>query len=95
MNQQTAIGLDIGTSRLVTATGTNTEPIFETQLNAFLALPFSRLTAMALSRERIAHEAQDEHLIVLGNDSERLANLFHLETRRPMKREGPPSCGNS
>jgi len=86
MNPPTAIGLDIGTSRLVTATGTNTEPIFQSQLNAFLALPFSRLTEMALRRERIAHEAQKENLIILGNDSDRLANLFHLETRRPMIR---------
>jgi hypothetical protein len=86
MNQQTAIGLDIGTSRLVTAYGTNTAPVFETQLNAFLALPYTRLTEMALRRERVAHEVRDGHLIVLGNDSERLANLFHLETRRPMTR---------
>jgi hypothetical protein len=86
MNQQTAIGLDIGTSRLVTAGGSNTAPVFETQLNAFLAVPFSRLTEMALRRERIAHEAQDGQLIILGNDAERLANLFHLETRRPMTR---------
>lgn len=86
MNQQTAIGLDIGTSRLVTAGGSNTEPIFETQLNAFLALPYSRLTETALRRERIAHDAQNDHLVILGNDSERFANLFHLETRRPMTR---------
>lgn len=86
MSQQTAIGLDIGTSRLVTATGTNAEPVFQSQLNAFIELPYSRLAELSLRREQIAHEAQNENLIILGNDSEKFANLFHLETRRPMMR---------
>ncbi len=84
--QKNAIGLDIGTSRLVTATKTAKNFQFHTQLNAFLTLPFSKLTAATLTRENIPHEAQGDELLIYGNESERFANMFHLETRRPMSR---------
>ena len=66
-------------------------------MNAFISLPYARLTESALRKENIAHEVQNEELIILGNDSERLANLFHLETRRPMIRGllNPNESGSS
>ncbi len=84
--QKTAIGLDIGTSRLVAASKAAKNFQFQTQLNAFLTLPFSNLTAQTLTRENIPHEAQGDELLIYGNESERFANMFHLETRRPMSR---------
>lgn len=84
--QETAIGLDIGTSRLVTARKPGKTYQFQTQLNAFLTLPFSKLTEGVLRREDVPHECQDGDLLIPGNESERFANLFRLETRRPMTR---------
>ena len=87
MNQsQKALGLDIGTSRLVTATRQENDYQYRTQLNAFLTLPFSKLTQNTLKKENVPYETQGSELLIYGNESERFANLFHLETRRPMSR---------
>ena len=39
-----------------------------------------------LKKERIPHLTQDAEITVYGDESERFANLFHKETRRPMLR---------
>lgn len=78
------IGLDVGTSRIVAAQRQEDEVHCDTQLNAFVTIPFSKLTEGVLKKERIPHLAQDSEITVLGDESERFANLFHKETRRPM-----------
>ena len=83
---QPPIGLDIGTSRLVTANKTGDDFRYQSQLNAFVTLPFSKLTQNALIKDNVSHHAQGEELLVYGNDSEKFANMFHVETRRPMAR---------
>ena len=86
MSTSQAIGLDIGTSRLVTASKAADTFDYRTELNAFLTLPFSKLTASALRKESVPHELYENNLLIYGNESERFANMFHLETRRPMSR---------
>jgi hypothetical protein len=86
MKNNSAIGLDIGTSRLVYATGQGDNCQFQSQLNAFLQIPYSKITECILRKEKVAHNAENGEIVVYGNDSERFANLFHLETRRPMTR---------
>ncbi|MCU1258062.1 MAG: hypothetical protein JWO80_947 [Bryobacterales bacterium] len=87
MNEQDrAIGLDIGTSRIVTARRQNEKYEFTTQLNAFLPLPYSKITQSALRKESVPHQVEGAEIVVYGNESERFANMFHLETRRPMMR---------
>ncbi len=83
---QKAIGLDIGTSRLVAASKTADGFDYQTELNAFLTLPFSKLTQSSLAKENVPHEKHGDELVIYGNESERFANMFHLETRRPMSR---------
>ena len=80
----TAIGLDVGTSRIVAAQRQDKDIQFATQLNAFVTIPFSKLTQSVLKKERIPHLVQDAEITVYGDESERFANLFHKETRRPM-----------
>src|ERR1700731_309971 len=82
----TAIGLDVGTSRIVTARRKDKDIQFAKELNAFVTIPFSKLTQGVLKKERIPHLVQDSEIIVYGDESERFANLFHKETRRPMLR---------
>ena len=88
MNTQlsTAVGLDVGTSRIVVAQRQDKDIQFATQLNAFVTIPFSKLTQSVLKKERIPHLVQESEITVYGDESERFANLFHKETRRPMLR---------
>lgn len=83
---QTALGLDVGTSRIVAAQRLDRDLQFDTQLNAFVTIPFSKLTQGVLKKEHIPHLVQDDEITVYGDESERFANLFHRETRRPMLR---------
>src|SRR5260370_4296922 len=83
-NSKNAIGLDIGTSRLVSASKQEDNFQFQSQLNAFLPLPYSKLTEGILKKENVVHNSENGELVIYGHDSERFANLFHLETRRPM-----------
>src|ERR1700733_9691994 len=86
MQPPTALGLDVGTSRIVAAQRHDKDIQFDTQLNAFVTIPFSKLTQGVLKKERIPHLIQDVEIVVYGDESERFANLFHKETRRPMLR---------
>jgi len=81
-----AIGLDVGTSRIIAAHRQEKDVICQTQLNAFVTIPFSKLTESVLRKERIPHLTRDSEITVYGDESERFANLFHRETRRPMLR---------
>ena len=54
-----AVGLDLGTSRIVSAQALDADILFGTQLNAFVTIPFSKLTDGVLKKERIPHLVQD------------------------------------
>ena len=79
------LGLDVGTSRIVVARGMD-QPHYESELNAFITLPYSRLAESLLQREGVFHEVSGGELVVSGNDAQRFAEVFHVETRRPMLR---------
>lgn len=78
------VGLDVGTSRIVVARTGDKRPDCESQLNAFLTLPYSKLTESLLQRENVFHEVRDTELVVAGNDAQKFAEVFHVELRRPM-----------
>src|ERR1035438_9962423 len=78
------LGLDIGTSRIVVARNADKKYQYESQLNAFLTIPYSKLAESLLQRENVFHEVQGSDIVVAGNDAEKFAEVFHLETRRPM-----------
>jgi len=78
------LGLDVGTSRIVVARIGDKKPDCESQLNAFLTLPYSKLTESLLQRETVFHEVRDTEIVVAGNDAQKFAEVFHVELRRPM-----------
>jgi hypothetical protein len=78
------IGLDVGTSRIVTAQGETDNIEFASQLNAFVAIPRTNLTASVLQNEQVPHAALDGVIHVHGDESERFADLMNSELRRPM-----------
>ena len=80
-----ALGLDVGTSRVVMAQQNEVGRYdYRSQLNAFVALPYSKMTENVLRKENIPHMVEGDQLIVHGNESERFADLLQVESRRPM-----------
>jgi hypothetical protein len=80
------IGLDVGTSRIVAARGRDKNCRYDSQLNAFITLPYSKLAENLLTREEVFHEVFDNEIVIAGNDAQQFAEVFHVETRRPMLR---------
>ncbi len=78
------VGLDIGTSRIVVARGTGKKQHCEAELNAFLTLPYSEMTESLLTRENVFYEVHGSEFLVFGDDAQKFAEIFHVETRRPM-----------
>ncbi len=80
------LGLDVGTSRIVVARRDEKKYQFDAQLNAFITLPYSKLTESLLQREGVFHDVEGDEIVVAGNDAQKFAEVFHVETRRPMHR---------
>jgi hypothetical protein len=78
------IGLDVGTSRIVVARRAEHDMRYESQLNAFVAIPYSKITEAALDREKVPFTTVGGEIIVHGNESEKFAGLLNAEIRRPM-----------
>ena len=92
------IGLDIGTSRIVTARQIDNEIKYDTQLNAFVTIPYSKMTANVLEKEGVPHAVDGAEILVHGNESERFADLLDKDVRRTMTRgvlnpDEPENCG--
>jgi hypothetical protein len=81
-----ALGLDVGTSRICLAQKTGDDFQFETQLNAFVSIPYSKMTENTLVKEKIPHTVKGPEIIVHGNESDRFADMLNVETRRSMER---------
>ncbi len=79
------LGLDVGTSRIVVARFTDKKYTYESELNAFLSLPYSKLAESLLQRENVFHEVRGSDLVVMGNDAQKFAEVFHVDMRRPMR----------
>jgi hypothetical protein len=80
-----AVGLDVGTSRLVLATGAPDRVKSRAELNAFITVPFSRFTESILKQNKVSYQLNGGvRLQVYGNEAERFANVFNTEVRRPM-----------
>lgn len=79
-----ALGLDVGTSRIVLASQATEGYTCSTQLNAFVCVPYSRMTENALRRESVPFTKVDTGLLVHGNEAPRLADMLSSEMRRPM-----------
>jgi len=80
------LGLDVGTSRLVVARQADEAFQFESQLNAFVNIPFSKMTENVLRKEHVPHAVEGAQMVVYGNESERFAAMLNTEIRRPMTR---------
>jgi hypothetical protein len=82
------IGLDVGTSRIVTARQTNHEIKYATQLNAFVSIPYSKMTENALQKEGVPHSVDESEILVHGNESERFADLLNKDMTGKVEKGG-------
>ncbi|HTP34664.1 MAG TPA: hypothetical protein VMJ75_20945 [Candidatus Acidoferrales bacterium] len=80
------LGLDVGTSRIVAARSNGKSYKYDSQLNAFITLPYSKLAESLLTQESVFHDVAGDEIVVAGNDAQKFAEVFHVETRRPMYR---------
>jgi len=83
-NGGTALGLDVGTSRICLANRAGDDYQYRTQLNAFVTIPYSRITESVLKKEGVPHSVSGQEIVVHGNESEKFADLMDIETRRTM-----------
>jgi hypothetical protein len=81
-----AIGLDVGTSRIVTARNAGQDIKYDIQLNAFVTIPYSKMTENVLQKEGVPYAIDSSEIMVHGNESERFADLLDKDIRRPMTR---------
>jgi len=81
-----AVGLDVGTSRIVAARQVDQTIKYDIQLNAFVSIPYSKMTENVLKKEGVPFSVEGNDIIVHGNESERFADLLKKETRRTMAR---------
>lgn len=80
-----AVGVDIGTSKIVIATKEDGKEDYTSQLNAFISVDYSKFTENILKQNNISHHKRDNSLLVYGNGAAILANMLNSETRRPMR----------
>jgi nucleoid DNA-binding protein len=80
-----ALGLDVGTSRLVLASGPADHIKSKAELNAFITVPYSKFTESILKQNKVNYQMNGgQSLQVYGNEAARFANVFNTEVRRPM-----------
>ncbi len=79
------MGVDVGTSKIVATRRMGKELQAATQINAFIPVPYSPVTERTLqSQPDISYFRDGDELVIFGSATERLANLFNVESRRPM-----------
>lgn len=79
----TAIGLDIGTSRIVVSDGPEGSRR-RAQLNAFVPVACSEMAENMLKQRNMIYERNCKNLYVYGNDSDFFASFLDTDARRPM-----------
>ena len=78
------VGLDVGTSKVVSARKKGKGVETAMQLNAFIPVPYSRFTENILGQNDISYYREGDELIIYGSATERFANMFNADIRRPM-----------
>lgn len=78
------VGVDVGTSRIVEFHKEGLRFSKTAELNAFFSVPFTRITEGMLQQNQLQYQRKAEELLVMGNGSEKFANITNSEVGRPM-----------
>lgn len=79
------VGLDIGTSHVVVAQ--NKRNYIETiqELNAFFTVKSAKFAKDILNQKQVMYYEREDQYYIFGYSAESFANMFNVNTRRPMK----------
>jgi hypothetical protein len=77
-------GIDVGTSKVVAARRRGKGIESAAQLNAFIPVPYSRFTESLLGQNEISYFREGDELVIFGTATEKFANMFNANVRRPM-----------
>ena len=79
------VGLDIGTSHVVVAQ--NKRNYIETiqELNAFFTVTSAKFAKDILNQKQVMYYEREDQYYIFGYSAESFANMFNVNTRRPMK----------
>ena len=80
------MGLDVGTSKIVAARKKGKDIETTAELNGFIPVPYSRFTETILGQNNIQYYREGDELIIYGTATEKFANMFNANTRRPMSK---------
>ena len=78
------IGLDIGTSHIIVAQNKRADIRLTRELNAFFTVPVSKFSRQILNQKEINFYELEDQFYVIGYSSQNFANMFNMNTRRPM-----------
>jgi actin-like ATPase involved in cell morphogenesis len=79
------LGIDVGTSKVVVTRRGGKDVSCTSQLNAFIPVPYSPVTERTIQQQSDIHYFRDgDEIVIFGSATERFANMFNAEARRPM-----------
>jgi len=79
------VGLDIGTTHIIVAQNKPGEIYSIRELNAFFTLPRMKFAKQILKEKEIKYYERQEQYYIIGYSAQNFANMFNLNTRRPME----------
>lgn len=79
------VGLDIGTSHIVAAQNKRNYVNLVQELNAFFTVPSAKFAKEILNQKNIKFYEREDQYYIFGYSAENFANMFNVNTRRPMK----------
>jgi hypothetical protein len=79
------VGLDVGTSHIVSAYNQQNYVYSVQDLNAFFTVPNAKFAKTILSQKEIKYYENDEEYYIIGDSAQSFANMFNVNTRRPME----------
>jgi len=82
------VGLDIGTTHIIVAQNKPREIYSIRELNAFFTIPKVKFAKQILKEKEIKYYERQEQYYIIGYSAQNFANMFNLNTRRPMKERG-------
>jgi len=79
------VGLDIGTSHIIVAQNKLRDIHLTRELNAFFTVPVGRFSRQILNQKEIHYYELEDLFYVIGYSAQNFANMFNMNTRRPMR----------
>ncbi|MCK5194901.1 MAG: hypothetical protein KAQ71_13900 [Desulfobulbaceae bacterium] len=79
------VGLDVGTSHIVSAQNKHNYVYSVQDLNAFFTVPNAKFAKNILSQKEIKYYENEHEYYIIGDSAQSFANMFNVNTRRPME----------